>query len=185
MAGRLVIISGPSAGAGKDTILKLFLAKHPLWVHPPSVTTRPLRPGEQAGIDMNVADRTTFQNWLRNGKFLEAFEIDGNWYGSLRQPLEELLAAGTNVILRKDVRGALLIKALLPAAATVFIRAEDEAEMAKRIRARHTESEEQIAKRLELAQTELGYQSKFDYVIVNPSGHPELALTALERAVLV
>src|SRR5688572_2182162 len=179
--GKLVIISGASAGVGKDTILKLFLAEHPDWVQPVSTTTREPRPGEIDGKDMNFVDRATFESWKEQGKFLEAVLVDNNqWYGTLREPVESLLAEGKNVILRIDVRGALMIKELMPGAITVFINADSWEALEERIRARGTEDKAAIERKLELAKTELPYQDKYDHTIVNPADHPEQAVAELE-----
>jgi guanylate kinase len=182
--GKLVVVSGPSAGVGKDTILKMFLDKHPEWHMPPSTTTRPPRPGEVDGKDMQFVDRPTFEKWQKDSKFLESILVNDNqWYGTLREPVETLLAEGKNVILRKDVRGALLIKKAIPQTKLIFITAENWEALKRRIRARGTETEEGIKKRLELAKKELTYQDKYDHIIINPTGHPEKALKQLESVV--
>jgi guanylate kinase len=182
--GKLVVISGPSAGVGKDTIVKMFLNKYPDWQMPSSITTRQQRPGEVDGKDMTFVDRATFEKWRNESKFLESILVDDNqWYGTLRKPVEDLLDGGKNVILRKDVRGALLIKKALPYAVLAFITAESWETLEQRIRARGTEDETSIKRRLKLAKTELSYKDKFDYIITNPTGHPEQALADLENAI--
>ncbi len=183
--GKLLVISGPSAGVGKDTIIKLFLAKHPDWQMPASITTRPARPGEVEGVDMSFVNQTQFKKLREAGKFLEAIQVDNNqWYGTLREPLENLLDQGKNVILRKDVRGALVIKEQIPAAVLIFINAESWDQLERRIRARGTEDESAIQRRLKLAKTEMPYQDKYDYVIVNQTGHPEQGVEGIEKILL-
>jgi guanylate kinase len=93
-----------------------------------------------------------------------------------------LLLKGRNVVLRIDVNGSRQVKHQIPEAITVFIEAESPEALEARIRARGSETEEQIQSRLELAQKELGYKNQFDHVIVNPAGHPEKALEAVEKA---
>ena len=182
--GKLLVISGLSAGVGKDTILKMFLEAHPDWEHPISTTTRQPRPGEQNGVQMNFVDKATFESWQKEGKFLESILVDNNqWYGTLRAPVEELLDRGKNVILRKDVRGALLIKEALPSAIIEFIDIESWEALEQRIRDRGTEDEPAIRRKLDLAKTELPYRKDFDSVIINPTGHPEKALKELEHIV--
>lgn len=184
MKGKLVVFSGPSAGVGKDTVLKMFLEKHPDWVMPASVTTRLRREGEVDGKDMVFVDGRTFEQWKREGKFLEAIKVDDNkWYGTLSKPVEQALNSGKNVILRKEVRGAFVIKEKMPEAKLVFITAENEKVLEERIRHRGTENEEAIQRRLRLAKTELTYKDKYDVIIVNPTGHPEKAVAELEKAV--
>lgn len=182
--GKLVVVSGPSAGVGKDTILKMFLEKHSDWNTPISVTTRQPRTGELNGHDYNFVTKVQFEQWQRQGKFMESVLVDNNqWYGTLRQPVEDLLNSGKNVIIRKDVRGCLLIKDVLPDAILVFINAESWEALEQRIRTRGTEDESAIKRKLELAKTELPYQNMFDHVVINPSGHPEKALAELESII--
>lgn len=180
MAGRLLVISGPS-GAGKDTILAMFRSKYPDWAHPVSFTTRSPRSGEVDGEDMNFITRDQFEAWIDAGKFLEWFETADNLYGTLRRPIEELLQSGKNIVLRKDVRGAVAIKKALPQATIVIIVPDNEENLEKHLRVRAKDSEEVISKRLEISKRELAYKDQFDHVIVNPEGHPERALSDLEK----
>jgi guanylate kinase len=185
MTGKLVVISGPSAGVGKDTVLKMFLSKHADWTMPVSTTTRKPRRGEVDGKDMQFVDKTTFEQWQKADKFLESVMVDdGNWYGTLKEPVEKAMSDGKNVVLRKDVRGALIIKQKMPEAVLVFMTAENWEVLEQRIRARGTEDEAAIARRLKLAKQELTYQDKYDFVITNPTGHPEKALAELEQTII-
>src|SRR5258708_10881505 len=99
--GKLLVISGPS-GAGKDTILHMFLHKHPDWVHVPSVTTRPMRPSEAEGVDYHFMRPEQFKKLIKQNKFLEWFTVTENLYGTLADPVNELLHSGKNVVLRKE-----------------------------------------------------------------------------------
>lgn len=181
--GKLLVISGPSAGVGKDTIVKLFLAKHPDWRKPPSLSTRKPRVGEVDGKDYIFINEQEFRQRIQEGELLEWAEVTGNLYGTLRHPVEEALNAGRNVLLRKEYRGARAIKEALPAATTVFLVAENETALEKRIRARATDDEAVIEQRLQLAKQELTHKDEFDFVVVNPSGRPEEALAAIEKAI--
>lgn len=184
MTGKLVVVSAPS-GAGKDTILKMFLDKHKNWVMPVSTTTREPRHGEINGRDMQFIDEPTFIKWQKEDKFLEAIKVNDNkWYGTLKEPVEDALSNGENVILRKDVRGALIIKEKMPSAKLVFITLDNWEDLEARIRARGTENNHQIEDRLALAKKELTYQDKYDFIIKNPSNHPESALIQLEKSIL-
>lgn len=180
--GKLIVLSGPSAGVGKDTILRMFLKAHPNWHQPASTTTRSPREGEKPGYDMNFISEAEFVKLQREGAFLETDHHADHWYGTLREPVEKLLAQNKNVILRIDVNGALEIKRQLPNAQLVFIAPENEQVLQERIRARGTDDKTTIQKRLALAKKELPFQSQFDYVIVNQSGKPEQALADLEKA---
>lgn len=183
-AGKFVIISGPSAGAGKDTVLNMFLAKHDDWHLPPSVTTRKPRQGEVHGRDMIFVDEPTFRVWQEQDKFLETDHHALAWYGTLREPVEQLLNKGKNIILRIDVNGALVIKESIPKAILIFVTAENWEALEKRIRGRATEDEKAINHRLKLAQQELKFKDKYDFIVINPSGHPEKAVEELENILI-
>src|SRR3989344_2887313 len=166
--GKLLVISGPSAGVGKDTILRMFLERHPDWHQPPSTTTRPLRPGEKEGKDMTSVPTEEFKRWQAEGRFLETDFHADHWYGTLRKPVEDSLAEGRNVVLRIDVNGSRQVKHQIPEAVLVFIDAESPEVLEARIRTRRSETEEQIRDRLELAKKELKHKKHFDHVVVNP-----------------
>ncbi|HVC36389.1 MAG TPA: guanylate kinase [Candidatus Dormibacteraeota bacterium] len=180
---KLLVISGPSAGVGKDTILNMFLTAHSDWFHPLSTTTRMPRANEINAQQMNFVSHQQFEKWVSEDKFLEYFDVGGNLYGSLKEPIEELLKRGQNVILRKDVHGALAIKEKIPSALIIMLVPDKWQALEKRIRARATENEATIQKRLKLAKSEMAYQDRFDHIIVNPTGNPEKALTDLEKVV--
>lgn len=177
---KLLIVSGPG-GAGKDTIVGMFRARHPDWQQPPATTSRAPRAGEINGVDYDFVDRSEFEKLARQGTFLEWFEIAGNLYGTPREPVEKLLHAGQNVLFVKDVHGALAIRQAIPTATIVMIAPENLEALARRLRARATDSEEMIVKRLELAKQELTYQNQFDHVIINRTGQSEQALAQLEN----
>lgn len=179
--GKLLVISGPSAGVGKDTLKDMFAARHPEWVQPPSTTTRPPRAGEVDGVAYNFVDKETFRQWQEEGKFLESFAVTGNLYGTLRAPVEKFLEEGKSVLLRKEVQGALAIKRKIGAAILVFIDVEDPDLIESRMRKRGTDSEEVIQSRVELADEERQSKNQFDYVVINPEGHPERAVAEIEQ----
>ncbi|HET9721578.1 MAG TPA: guanylate kinase [Candidatus Saccharimonadales bacterium] len=183
--GKLLIISGASAGVGKDTLVKLFLTKHPEWEKPASVVTRKPRPGEVNGVDYYFVGQSTFDKWVKNNDFLETDFHASHWYGTLRKPIEDLLSRGRDIILRKDVNGSLKIKQRIPGAILVYIDVESHDVLESRIRARSSETaetEEQIQERLKLAKKEQKFKEHFDYVIINAHNRPEEAVEAIEKA---
>ncbi len=184
MKGKLLVISGPSAGVGKDTILKMFLEKQPNWQRITTTITRPARRGEVDGVDYNFVSDEQFKQRQAEGRFLETDFHAGYWYGTPRQDVEELLTAGQNIVLRIDVNGTMELKKQLPEAITVYLDAETDEVLESRIRARSLESgetEEDIKERLNLAKKESALKSKFDYIVINPEGHPEKALAEIEK----
>jgi guanylate kinase len=174
--GKLLVISGPSAGAGKDTILNMLLGSDSNWHQPPSTTTRQPREGETNGKEYFFVSHDEFEKMQKEGKFLEADFHAENWYGTQKEPVERFLQNGQNVVIRIDVNGALQVKKLLPQAILVFITVENEQELEKRIRARGTEDETEIQKRLQLAKKEMLLKPKFDHVVVNEAGKAEKTL---------
>jgi guanylate kinase len=181
--GKLVIISGASAGAGKDTILKMFLHRHPDWQNPPSTTTRAPRPGEVEGMDYYFIDEASFKEKLDKNDFLEADYHADNWYGTLKEPIESALSAHKSVIVRKDVNGAVQIKEKMPEAIVIFIDVESHDVLEYRIRARQSETEEQIQRRLTLAKKEQEFKKHFDHVVINLHNKLEDAVRTIERIV--
>lgn len=184
--GKLVIISGPSAGVGKDTVVRNFLTKHPDWKNIPSLVTRPMRVGEVDGQDYHFVDNQTFEQKRLAGEFLETDFHADHWYGTLRQPILDELLKGHNVILRKDVNGSLKIKEQMPETILIYLDAESHDVLESRIRSRSietSETEQQILSRLELAKQEQKLRHHFDHVVINAHNQHDRTLAEVEKAV--
>lgn len=160
------MISGPS-GAGKGTIIKRVLASLGDIVVSVSATTRASRPGEVDGVDYHFMTRDAFERAIAEGMFLEWVEYGGNLYGTLRSEVEHKLAAGYDVILEIELRGARAVRGAVPEAELIFIAPPSLAELDERLRGRATESDEAIATRLRIAQEEVAAAPEFDHVVVN------------------
>jgi guanylate kinase len=165
MRGKLIIVSGPS-GSGKSTVTKIVKDKLniPLSI---SATTRNPRDGEIDGKDYFFLSKEEFKNKIDNDEFYEYAEVHGNYYGTLKKTVEENLDKGLNVILEIDVQGALIAKEKKKDAVLVFFRTKDMDILEKRLRDRKTDSEEVIQTRLQNAETELKYEDKYNYTIIN------------------
>lgn len=165
MRGKLIIVSGPS-GSGKSTVTKIVKDKLniPLSI---SATTRNPRDGEIDGKDYFFLSEEEFKNKIANDEFYEYAEVHGNYYGTLKKTVEDNLNRGLNVILEIDVQGALIAKEKKKDAILVFFRTKDMEVLEKRLRDRKTDSEEVIQTRLKNAETELKYENKYNYTIVN------------------
>lgn len=165
MRGKLIIVSGPS-GSGKSTVTKIVKDKLniPLSI---SATTRNPRDGEIDGKDYFFLSKEEFKNKIANDEFYEYAEVHGNYYGTLKKTVEENLDKGLNVILEIDVQGALIAKEKKKDAILVFFRTKDMNILEKRLRDRKTDSEEVIQTRLKNAETELKYEDKYNYTIIN------------------
>ena len=167
MKGKLIIVSGPS-GSGKSTVTKIVKDKLniPLSI---SATTRNPRDGEIDGKDYFFLSEEEFKNKIANDEFYEYAEVHGNYYGTLKKTVEDNLNKGLNVILEIDVQGALIAKEKKKDAILVFFRTKDMEVLEKRLRDRKTDSEEVIQTRLKNAETELKYENKYNYTIINES----------------
>ena len=168
-SGKLVIISGPS-GAGKSTVLsEVFRASQLPLRWSVSATTRAPRPGEVDGKDYHYLDYDAFQEKRKQGDFLECFEVygGGDWYGTLKSEVAPRLESGDWVVLEIDVEGTRAVLDHYPDAITIFVRPGDLEQLGERLRARGTEAETQIQRRLEVARREMESISIYRHVIVN------------------
>ena len=167
--GKLVIISGPS-GAGKSTVLsEVFRASQLPLRWSVSATTRAPRPGEVDGKDYHYLDYDAFQENRKQGDFLECFEVygGGDWYGTLKSEVAPRLEGGDWVVLEIDVEGTRAVLDHYPDAITIFVRPGDLEQLGERLRARGTEAETQIQRRLEVARREMESISIYRHVVVN------------------
>lgn len=167
--GKLVILSGPS-GAGKSTLVRRLLSECPLPLElSVSATTRAPRRGEQDGVDYHFLSQEEFRRRREGDAFLECKEVfgRGDWYGTLRRTVAMGRGAGRWVLLEIDVQGALAVLESDPDAITIFIDPGDTQELERRLRARGTDSEESIQRRLEVARQERLLASRYQHFVVN------------------
>ncbi len=164
--GLLIVLSGPS-GAGKGTVCKALLAKHPDIALSVSCTTRAPRCGERDGINYFFRSEVEFKRLIEEDEFLEHACVYGNYYGTPKSFVANKLAEGHDVLLEIDVQGALKAKKIFPDGVFIFLVPPSMEELERRIRGRATESEEQIAVRLGKAKSEMERVDRYDYVIVN------------------
>ena len=163
----LVVISAPSGG-GKTTICKKLVERHPEAMKiSVSATTRQPRPGEVDGVDYYFLSEPEFFERIRRGDFLEYEKVHGNYYGTLRSKVQELLCQGYTVLFDVDVNGALNIKRQFPDAVLIFIKPPSLEALKERLRARRTDDPEEIEKRLRRLPEEYAKSEKFDYIVVN------------------
>ncbi len=164
---RLIVLSAPS-GAGKTTLCQRLLSRFPELELSVSHTTRAPRGQEKDGEHYHFVSPERFQADIAAGRFAEWAQVHGNFYGTSKTVIEETIARGKSVLLDIDVQGAESIRKSYPGdCLTIFIAPPDLTTLEKRLRARGTDSEETIQRRLRNAQEELKEAPRFHLSLVN------------------
>lgn len=162
----IVVISGPS-GCGKDTVVKKILSMDERFILSVSATTRQRRPIETDGVDYIFLSKEEFETKLADNEFLEYTNYCDNYYGTLKQQIEDKVNAGKVVVLVIEVEGAQNVKKEYPDCLTIFLAPPSLEELERRLKNRGTEDENKIKQRLFKAKEELGFQSSYDYIVEN------------------
>lgn len=174
---QVLVMSGPS-GSGKSTVVNKLCAESPVrLVKMISATTRPIRPTETDGEDYYFLTDEEFSRRQQADEFVECEEVhsSGCWYGTLKSELQRASDLNGWAFLEIDVKGALQVMEKYPGAVTVFLKTPSEEVFEQRLRARGTESEEVIQRRLNTAREELRFADRYRHQVCNDD---------LDRAVL-
>lgn len=158
-------MSGPS-GAGKTSVCR-ELKKHPRVKFSVSATTRTPREHEREGVDYIFLDRDEFERRIEAGEFVEYAEYSGNYYGTLRGPMEEALAAGLVYVLEIEVQGARQLRDAGLDATFIFVAPPSLEEIRRRLVARGTDDAEEIDRRIAIAAREMEAKDMYNHVVVN------------------
>jgi len=165
---QLIVLSAPS-GAGKTSITKKILEKHPAKIiFSVSATTREMRPGERDGVDYYFLTREKFEDLIKNNGLVEYEEIFGNYYGTPISEVDRARAMGKQLIFDIDVKGGLSIQKKFPEdSLLIFIAPPSLEELRRRLTSRKTEAPEVIERRLSRAEMELGMAAQYDHTVIN------------------
>ncbi len=163
--GRLVVISGPS-GAGKTSVCRA-LKEDPAVEFSVSATTRPMRDGEQDGVDYRFLSHEEFDAAEARGEFLEHATYNGNRYGTLKAPVDAAIAAGRTFVLEIEVQGTRQLRDSGIEGCYVFVVPPSVEDLRRRLERRGQNSPEEIEERLRIAEAELAARDLYDHIVVN------------------
>lgn len=161
-----LVVAGPS-GVGKTTLIKNAMQQHPGWTFSVSATTRPQREHETDGEDYYFLDDAEFNRRIIAGDFIEYANVFGKMYGTLKSEFDRARQAKAGLLVEIDTVGCLSIHTLFPEIPIVAIVPPRYSALRKRLQGRGTESEEEIALRVQNAWMELGRMRGFDFVVIN------------------
>lgn len=179
--GMVFVISGPS-GVGKTSLCKQILATVPYVTQSVAYTTRTARPHEQDGREYHFVSREVFEQRIAAGDFLEWAQVHTDLYGTSRHQVEEVTAAGKDILLAIDVQGAAKLRVGAIDAVFIFVLPPNWETLEVRLRGRGSEPPDVRARRLEVARQELEHYTQYEYVVWN-----EQLPTAVEtlRAIMI
>jgi guanylate kinase len=171
-----IVISAPS-GCGKSTLIDMLLQEYHDIVYSISCTTREPRGEEEDGLDYHFLSKARFEELLAENAFIEHASVHGNYYGTLKAPIDEVLAEGNSMILDIDVQGAAKVREYVRALPNtdpmkigyvdIFIMPPSMEELRARLEGRGTDSQEVIEKRLANAGGEIERASEYMYKVTN------------------
>ena len=171
-----IVMSAPS-GCGKTTLIDMLLQEYHDIVYSVSCTTREPRLGEEDGADYHFMSKERFEELLRENAFIEHASVHGNYYGTLKAPIEEVLAEGNSMILDIDVQGAHTVREYVRALpdtdplkigyVDIFINPPSLEELRERLEGRGTDSPEVIEKRMANAEGEMARAGEYMFQVTN------------------
>ncbi len=179
--GHLYIVSAPS-GAGKTSLVNSLAQRLENLKISVSHTTRCKRAGESEGEDYHFISVQQFETLISKNAFLEYAEVFGNYYGTYRKELEDLLSQGIDVILEIDWQGARQIRRAMPQAISVFVLPPSLEALHQRLTHRGQDDESVIQKRMQAAEKEMRHYDEYQYLIINDQF--ETALDQLQSLVI-
>ncbi len=168
MAGRLIVMSGPS-GAGKTSLGRALVEQVERLRFSVSHTTRQPRQGERDGVEYFFVSEREFRGMVARDRFLEHARVHGHYYGTARTWVGDCLDSGEDVLLDIDVQGARQIMEQVPDALTILILPPSRKELERRLTDRGQDRLEVIRRRMERAAEEVRAYEQYRYAIINDS----------------
>ena len=171
-----IVMSAPS-GCGKSTLIDMLLQEYPDLVYSISCTTRAPRGDEEDGVDYHFKSRERFEELIREGAFIEYARVHDNCYGTLKAPIEEVLAEGNSMVLDIDVQGAARVRdyvrslpntdAMKVGYVDIFVNPPSMEELRARLEGRGTDAPEAIERRLANAEAEMQRAGEYMFQVTN------------------
>ena len=176
-----LVMSAPS-GCGKSTLIDMLLQEYPDLVYSISCTTRQPRGEEEDGLDYHFKTKARFEELIRENAFIEYAKVHDNYYGTLKAPIEEVLAEGNSMVLDIDVQGAAKVRdyvrklpntdALKIGYVDIFINPPSMEELRTRLERRGTDAPAVIERRLANAEGEMARAGEYMFQVTNDDlGH--------------
>lgn len=178
----LIVISGPS-GIGKDTVVEGLKDRELPFHFVITATSRPPRDYEVDGEDYFFYSQCTFENMIEEGEFLEYAWVYSAYKGVPKCQVREALESGEDVVMRLDVQGARTVHNLCPDAILIFLTATSKEEWLQRLQNRRSETDEELALRIETAKKEYETLDIFDYIVANESKKLDKTLDVIESII--
>ena len=172
--GTLFIVAAPS-GAGKTSLVRRLISEDDSVQVSVSHTTRPMRDGEEDGVNYHFVSVEEFETMAAAGGFLEHAKVFDRYYGTSEQWVRDQLQKGIDVILEIDWQGARQARQQIDNTVGIFILPPSREILEQRLRDRNQDSEEVIARRMRDAVSEMQHYVEFDYLIVNDDFERALA----------
>ena len=179
--GLLFVVSAPS-GAGKTSLCKEVVKYIPNLQHSISYTTRSARPSEEDGRDYHFVNVDTFKRMIAEKDFIEWAVVHGNYYGTSKKDLNELLNKGVDIILDIDSQGATQIKKRFTNGVFIYILPPSFDELRQRLTIRKGDSPDEINRRLDMANEEAKDYNMYEYLIINDEF--EMAIERLKAIII-
>jgi guanylate kinase len=179
IAPLLIVISGPS-GIGKDTIVQGMKDRDLPFHFVVTATTRPPRENEVHGEDYFFYSKEEFERMIEDGELLEYAWVYSAYKGVPKSQVKEALKSGKDVVMRLDVQGAETVHNLCPDAILIFLTANNKEEWLQRLKDRRSETDEELALRIQTAKKEYETLDIFDYILVNEQDMLEETLDVIE-----